>query len=167
MEKQLDFLKDASTAEESKPQRGVHRNRKAGHGYELYEKNAFNEIGFVHLVTSRSESRSRDAQKIDLINKDEHTNGRFPYNIQCKNVSRHLKYHDLYTEIPKTKGVINVILHKFTSNKGNSSGHFIPQGYYAIISREDFLLIVKERLELEELRKLTQIPTISRQEQQY
>lgn len=146
--------KQTKVAPAAKPTRGKHRNRKAGHGYELTCKNLLIEAGFPYVVSTRSESRSRDADGIDLINKDESTHGRLPYNIQCKNYATHLKYHEVLKRIPKLPGIINVIFHKFTSNKGktNKAGQFVTQGYYAILHKEDFIQIMKDRLELEQLR---------------
>jgi hypothetical protein len=128
------------------------RNRRAGHGFELTIKNIFISLGFPHVVTCRSESRSRDGEGIDLINKDEATNGRLPFNVQCKNSNRIPKYDELLNRIPKTPGVINVILHKFTCNKGNknSTGKFVTKGHYAILEMDDFLKLVEENKKLKE-----------------
>lgn len=133
------------------PPRGKHRNRRAGHGYELLCRDLFRKIGFEHVVTSRSESRSRDDQKVDLINRDEYKNGRLPYNVQCKNVSRRIEYEKLLAELPQTEGVINVILHKMTTNKGrnNRSGVFVPVGTYALMSKRDFLRMAQMIVELQ------------------
>jgi len=138
-----------------KPKRGTSRNRNAGHAYERTCRDLLIDAGFPHVVSTRSESRSRDAQGIDLINKDEGTNGRLPYNVQCKNYATHLKYADVLGRIPKVPGVINVIFHKLTSNKGKSNkmGQFVTQGHFAILHKEDFLQIMKDRIELEEFRK--------------
>jgi hypothetical protein len=167
--------------------RGSSRNRQAGHGYELEERDFFREIGYPHLTTSRAESRNRDNQQIDLTNVDEHINGRFPFNVQCKCISSHVGYHDILAgywtsvkikkgpdagkktkkwvaPIPRVPGVINVVLHKFTekeiqsvkkgANKGSSREVFLPKGYYAIMTRDDFRLLVKERLEMQAKIKL-------------
>jgi hypothetical protein len=136
-----------ATTVEKKP-RGASRNRTAGHSWELACKKLFIEAGFPHVVSTRSESRSRDADGIDLINKDEGTNGRLPYNVQCKNYARHIKYHEVLGRIPKVKGVMNVIFHKLTSNKGkaNKVGTFSLQGHYVIMHQDDFMELIKERL---------------------
>jgi hypothetical protein len=117
--------------------RGPSRNKNAGHSYERDIRDIFRNLGFPYVVTSRSESRSRDNQQIDLINHDEHINGRFPYNIQCKAVSDTINYHNILAgcekvttikrgkragekvtktvePMPKVAGVINVIIHKMT-----------------------------------------------------
>ncbi len=115
------------------------RNRAAGHSYELEIAEAFRQAGFVHVVTSRSESRNRDAQKIDLVNRNEVKVGRLPYNIQCKNCVGKLPYQKLLAEIPKEKGIINVVLHKQTM-KVNT--RFITRDKFALLYQTDFLTMV-------------------------
>lgn len=133
----LQFLKDASMESQEIKKRGPARNKNAGHSYERTLRDIFRSLGFVHLVTSRSESKARDGAKIDLINRDEHINGRFPYNLQAKNSTQIINYHDIFAGCTKTvtikkgkragqkivkeilpmpvvKGVINVIIHKVT-----------------------------------------------------
>ena len=51
------------------------------------------------------------------MNRDERVNGRFPYNIQAKNTTNHLKYGKVMAEMATTPGIINVILHKQTEKK--------------------------------------------------
>lgn len=116
------------------------RNRAAGHGWERELAEQFRKLGFPHVVTSRSESRARDAQKVDLINKDERINGQFVFNIQAKNVKGHLRYAKLLGELPRFEGVINVVAHKQTEKVNE---RFLPKGKYAIMEFGDFEKIVK------------------------
>ena len=138
----------------NKPPRGAHRNRKAGHKFELDVRNAFRDIGYPHLVSTRSESRSRDAQKVDLINKDERINGRFPFNVQCKNTTRRTEYNLLLKEMPTDKQAMNVIVHKMTSNTGkaNKKGQFSKLGIYAVVNFDDFLRLVESARILENIK---------------
>lgn len=115
------------------------RNRVAGHSYELEIAEAFRQAGFEHVVTSRSENRSRDVQKVDLVNKNEVKVGRLPYNIQCKNCVGKLPYQKLLSEMPKEDGIINVVLHKQTE-KANT--RFITRDKFAILYQTDFLTMV-------------------------
>lgn len=117
------------------------RNRSAGHGFELAVVKKLKEHGFPHVVTSRSESRSRDNEGTDLINCNERVNGRLPYNIQCKNVCNPLKYPAILSSMIKVPGVTNVIFHKCTKR---SATNFIPVGNYAVLSMEDFLSLISE-----------------------
>lgn len=118
------------------------RNRTAGHSWERDVANTLRKIGFTHAVTSRSESRSRDDQKVDIINKDEATNGRLPYNIQAKCVKGHLKYAALLSELPKTPNVTNVVFHKQTTKSEN--GRFMETGKFVILNMDDFLEMMKK-----------------------
>lgn len=117
------------------------RNRTAGHSFECSTVGALKAIGFEHACTSRSESRSRDDQKIDIINKDERKNGRLPYNIQCKNVVGTLKYAKVLSEMPDHGPEINVVLHNQTKR---SVSNFITVGQYAFLKMEDFFQLVQQ-----------------------
>lgn len=139
-------------------------HRSAGHSYELTVRDWFRAIGFPHLVTSRSESRSRDNQKIDLINRDEAATGRIPYDIQCKNVCHHLKYKDILDEIKPTKNVIRVIIHKLTEKTGKTKTVFVHKGHYAILHADDFIKMAARLKQLEErVESLETVPTLVRQ----
>lgn len=118
------------------------RNRSAGHRWERSLARLFRDIGFPHVVTTRSESRSRDDQKIDLINKDEGKNGRLPYDVQAKCTVTSVSYPKLLGEIPLTPGVMPVILHRQTRKVGNT---FVPRNDFAILYLEDFLTLVQQR----------------------
>lgn len=115
------------------------RNRRAGHGWERQLAELFREIGFPHVVTSRSESRSRDAQKVDLINKDELINGRFPFNVQAKTTTNHVKYAKLLDEMPIIEGVTNIVIHKQTQKTGT---RFLPIGEFVIMKLSDFKQLI-------------------------
>lgn len=116
------------------------RNRQAGHGWELELAKFFRELGFLHVVTTRSESRARDARKIDLMNQQERVNGQFVFNVQAKNMIGHVKYAKLLGEMPTEEGIINIIAHKQTIKKGT---RFIGAGKYVIMQQEDFKKIIE------------------------
>lgn len=119
------------------------RNRQAGHKWERQLAESFRSIGFAHVVTTRSESRSRDNQKVDLINEDELKNGRFPFNVQAKTTTSHLSYAKLLSEMPEDRGVMNVILHKQTK-KAPDGVKFMETGRFAIMQLDNFLDLVKQ-----------------------
>lgn len=155
-----------------------HANTVAGHVFERWIVKWFRGLGFPHVVTSRSESRSRDNDQIDVLNKDEYINGRLPYNVQGKcyastpdysmifeggdkwvklkkdqngmkvgdKVKKHVK------PMPRIKGVVNIVMHKLTK-KDDITGIFNSVGTYVTMSLEDFEIMVKDRLELEKLKK--------------
>lgn len=118
-------------------------NRTAGHRFETETITLLRESGlFPHAVSCRSENRTRDGQKVDIINRDEGVNGRMEYNIQCKNSSLIQHYARILKEMPVVSGVMNVIFHKFTKKAGS---RFITQGKYALTTQDDFLELAKYR----------------------
>lgn len=118
------------------------RNRSAGHKWERTLVDEFKQLGFPHVVTTRSESRSRDAQKIDLMNKDELINGRFPFNVQAKTTTNHVKYAKLLAEMPSVVGVTNIVIHKQTQKVGT---RFQPVGMYVVMMFSDFKQLLNDR----------------------
>jgi hypothetical protein len=116
------------------------RNRAAGHTWERELASLFRMLGFPHVVTTRSESRARDNQKVDLINKDERKNGRFVFNVQAKNAVGHIPYGKLLAEMPDEPGVINVIAHKQTERRNT---RFVGTGEFVVMNLNDFLTMVK------------------------
>jgi len=77
--------------------KGNHYEQKIAGEFRLF-------LGMGGCVTSRSESKSRDDEKVDLCNTD-------PFNVQCKAWERAPSYHDVLSEMPED-GNINVIFHK-------------------------------------------------------
>lgn len=122
------------------------RNRSAGHKWERKCVHEFIRIGFPHVVTSRSENRSRDAAKIDLVNKDELVNGVLPYSIQCKTLSTAAPYPKLLSEMGDIAGAIKVVLHKQT--KKSEGGKFVESGRYACLYMDDLLNLIEENNKL-------------------
>lgn len=144
-------------------------SRNAGHTYERDCAKELREIGFPYVVTSRSESKSRDDQKIDLMNKDEGTNGRLPYNIQCKHSCQKVDYVDLLIPrtktildkktgkpkrivlgMPKVPGVVNVIFHSYTEKTAGKT-NFVRKEEFAILTKAEFLAMAVELKELRDL----------------
>lgn len=124
------------------------RNRAAGNGWELASIKRLKEVGYKDICSTRSNSRVRDGEKVDVMFKDEAKYGRFPYNLQCKNVSKSLDYAKLLAELPQDSGAVNVIFHKQTKKAEN--GRFMKVGEYAILELDDFYNILKRVLELED-----------------
>jgi hypothetical protein len=118
----------------------MNRNRTAGNSFELEIVNAFKKAGYLHAVSSRSENRTRDAEKVDIVNHNEFKNGRLEYNIQCKNVSGPIPYQKLLEEIEELKDITNVVIHKKTERVNNK---FMPRGKYAFLYLKDFLMMVE------------------------
>lgn len=55
-------------------------NKRRGNGYERQIAKELRELGFEQVVTSRSESKSTDDNKVDIIDKE----GKLPYNMQIQ-----------------------------------------------------------------------------------
>lgn len=131
------------------------RNRNAGHGWERTCKRILIDIGFPYVVTSRSENRKRDADKIDLMNTDEFENGVLPYSIQCKTLSTTAPYPKLLAEMKDLKGTMKVVMHRQTKKSGG--GKFMETGTYACLYLNDFIKLIEEnkklRKEVLDLRK--------------
>jgi hypothetical protein len=117
------------------------RNKNAGSGWEREIAQLLRSIGYLHVITTRQGSRLRDSQKIDIMNADEDRNGRFPYNIQAKNVKGHLPYGKVIAELPKVEGVTNIIFHKMTQKVNN---RFVCKDKFAILYLDDFIEIMKK-----------------------
>lgn len=122
---------------------GTSRNRNAGHAYELECVENFKLAGYPDVVTSRSENRARDAEKVDIVNHDELKTGRLPFNVQCKTTVSTLSYEKYLNEIELIEGITNVVLHKKT--KKSEKGRFIAKQRYAFMHEQDFFTLVKER----------------------
>lgn len=78
--------------------------RKKGHGFELQIRDWFRELGWEQCVSSRSESKNKDDQGIDLCFTD-------PFNVQCKAVENLGSLHKVLDEMPKGQNY-NVVFHK-------------------------------------------------------
>jgi len=111
-------------------------NRRRGIKWELDSIKAIKHL-FPKAVSSRAESRIRDAEKVDIC-----YTGKF--NIQCKLTNARIKYDRILKEMPEEKGQINVIFHKFTRKSGKN---FVPLGKYAILNLEDFIKLIEDGLE--------------------
>jgi hypothetical protein len=78
--------------------------RKKGHGFELQIRDWFRKLGWVKAVSSRSESKNKDDQGIDLCFTD-------PFSIQAKAVERLGSMHDVLDRMPKDDNY-NLVFHK-------------------------------------------------------
>lgn len=129
-------------------------NRTAGHKFETDIAEELRGLGFEYAVTSRSENRSRDNAKIDIVNRNEFRNGRIPYNFQLKSVTDYphtsgkaekIHYKKLLNEIELEEGLINVVLHRHTVRKPGGT-KFMVQGEYAFLHKRDFFSLIQDLL---------------------
>ena len=78
--------------------------RKKGHSYELDIRDWFRELGWSNAVSSRSESKNKDDQGIDLCYTD-------PFYVQAKAVEKLGSLHEILTKMPKGTHY-NLVFHK-------------------------------------------------------
>jgi hypothetical protein len=78
--------------------------RKKGHGYELQIRDWFRELGWNKAVSSRSESKNKDDQGIDLCFTD-------PFSVQAKAVEKLGSLHDVLAKMPNDSNY-NLVFHK-------------------------------------------------------
>lgn len=78
--------------------------RNKGHAYELWVRDFFRRLGWTRAVSSRSESKNKDDQGIDLCFTD-------PFNIQCKAVEKLGSLHDVLNSMPNDENY-NLVFHK-------------------------------------------------------
>jgi len=100
------------------------RNRTAGNGYELKILKRLKEF-FPDILTSRNESRSKDAEGVDFCN-----TGKF--NFQCK-LSINKPSYDVLERMPEG---VNIVIHGHVK-KANKN--FVLQENYVIMKLDDFL----------------------------
>ena len=78
--------------------------RKKGHAFELQIRDVFKELGWDKAVSSRSESKNKDDQGIDLCFTD-------PFSVQCKAVESLGSLHKILAAMPDDSNY-NVVFHK-------------------------------------------------------
>lgn len=78
--------------------------RKKGHGYELQIRDWFKDLGWSRAVSSRSESKNKDDQGVDLCFTD-------PFNTQMKAVEKLGSIHDVLAKMPSDDNY-NLVFHK-------------------------------------------------------
>lgn len=78
--------------------------RQKGHSFELQIRDFFKDLGYDKCVSSRSESKNKDDQGIDLC----YTG---PFNVQCKAVENLGSMHRVLSEMPQDSNY-NIVFHK-------------------------------------------------------
>lgn len=79
-----------------KKKRNLKNNRNRGHNYERLIAEELRELGFPGVVTSRSESKSMDDKKVDLID----TENKLFFNPQLKATIKTPDYFGIAKECP-------------------------------------------------------------------
>jgi hypothetical protein len=79
-------------------------SRHKGNNYELQIRDWFKDLGWTKAVSSRSESKNKDDQGIDLCYTE-------PFSIQAKAVEKLGSIHDILARMPKDDNY-NLVFHK-------------------------------------------------------
>ena len=87
-------MKKQKTTSQKKKTGAYCRNK--GHRYETKIAQELRNLGFTDVVTSRSESKSMDDKKVDLVDRS----GKLPCYIQLKNTVNTPQYHAIKKECP-------------------------------------------------------------------
>ena len=87
-------LPTVEEVEKPKKQRSKSYSRNKGHAYEQKIAKELRELGFSEVVTSRSESKSMDDNKVDLIDKE----NKLPCAIQLKSTQSIPSYFKIRSE---------------------------------------------------------------------
>ena len=87
-------MKKQKTTSQKKKTGAYCRNK--GQRYETKIAQELRNLGFTDVVTSRSESKSMDDKKVDLVDRS----GKLPCYIQLKNTVNTPQYHAIKKECP-------------------------------------------------------------------
>ena len=87
-------MKKQKTTSQKKKTGAYCRNK--GHRYETKIAQELRNLGFTDVVTSRSESKSMDDKKVDLVDRS----GKLPCYIQLKNTVNTPQYHAIKKVCP-------------------------------------------------------------------
>ena len=110
-------------------------SKNKGNAYERQIASELREIGFNGVVTSRSESKSKDDDKIDLIDKD----GLLPIEIQLKKTQSTPQYFKIREESSVDNKKFVIIWAKQEKKEKN----ICTVGECAIISKELLYELIK------------------------
>lgn len=130
-------MKQKNTTESTKPKKksiGA-RNRRRGNDYERKIAKELRDLGFSGVVTSRSESKNMDNNKVDLID----TENKLPCYIQLKKTTSTPQYFSIQKEttVPKDKFVI------LWNKQKNINDRFMSEGEVFIVPKELFYELIK------------------------
>lgn len=108
------------------------RNRLNGHNFERAIRKLWIAAGWIHALTSRSESKNADDQGLDLV----HT---APFGVQCKYAKVRPNYIEVLSNMPTV--FKNILFHKQPKGKTyvimeESTFWFILENYATKIERE-------------------------------
>ena len=121
--------------ESPKKKRSKSYSRTKGHSYETKIAKELRELGYEGIITSRSESKSTDDKKVDLID----TQNQFPYYVQLKCTQTTPAYHQISAECPLKDKPFILIWNKQVKKQTN----ICSAGEVVIIPKEEFYKLIK------------------------
>lgn len=128
--------KQKTTSEiKEKKRRNLKRSRARGIEYEQRIAKELRELGFTNVVTSRSESKAMDDNKIDLIDKD----GKLPY-LQLKRTLKTPDYFSIRKECPLTDKPFIVMWNK----QVGTAKTFRSAGELVMLDKDFFYELIKK-----------------------
>lgn len=144
-----------------KKRRSSSRNRSEGHRWErLIVQMLCNSGVYPHAVTCRSTNRARDAQGIDICNKDESIHGRMQDDIQVKTTVDTPAFAELLATIRESDPMGSRTPVVFWRKTGKSAqGKFMVKGHFAITYIEDYLKLLKSRDQLQKVKQMLKTGT--------
>lgn len=111
------------------------RNKAKGNAYERQIAQELRELGFPGVKTSRSESKSLDNNKVDIID----TEGKLPVNIQLKkvmNTPQYFKIREESTVDPETFCLI-------WNRQEKANVNFVSAGEVVFVPKSLFYKLIK------------------------
>lgn len=114
------------------------RNKQRGNEYERRIANELNELGF-NMVTSRSESKRTDDNKVDLID----LSNKLPCAIQLKRTTSTPSYFKIREEstVPNESFVL------IWNKQKNVNDRFLSEGEVAILDKSFFYKLLKKYID--------------------
>ena len=109
------------------------RNRQRGNEYERRIAKELNDIGF-QVVTSRSESKRADDNKVDLID----LSNKLPVQLQLKRVTSTPQYFKIREESTVPNRNFALLWNK----QKNVNGRFMSEGEVVILDKEMFYQLI-------------------------
>lgn len=108
-----------------------------GNNYELKIAKELKDCGFMNVVTSRSESKHTDDNKIDLIDLD----GKLPINIQCKCTKNTPNYFNISEACTDKSKPFVVFWNKQEVKEGQTN--MSSKGEVVMVDKEFFYKLLK------------------------
>lgn len=118
-------------------------NRRRGNNYELQIVKELKDLGFECVVTSRSESKSKDNDKVDIIDKC----GQLPFDIQIQ--IKKTASTPSYFKIRESSSVDNESFVIVWNKQKRAKVNMVSEGEAVILDKNLFYKLIKNFLKTE------------------